>query len=124
MFLAIALLPLLFVSDLTYTNYKKSLEANHLSQLQDLTIFRADRIESYFSGIKSHIEIAQGFYNIKKNLPILIQLADDPNKPEYLAAKKMLDSQLQQMQSVSEISDIMLVNPQGRVVYTTNKPKH
>ncbi len=124
MFLAIALLPLFFVSDLTYTNYKKSLEARRLSQLQDLTVFRADRIETYFSGIKSHIEIAQGFYNIKKNLPILIRFASDQNNPEFVAAKKMLDGQLQQMQSVSDLSDIMLVNPQGRVIYTSNNPRH
>jgi len=123
MFLAIALIPLLFVSDLTYTNYKKSLEANRLSQLQDLTIFRADTIETYFAGLKSHIEVAQGFYNIKKTFPLLTRLVNNPNNPEFLAAKKMLDEQLQQMQSVSDLSDIMLVNPEGKVVYA-NKPVH
>ncbi len=110
-------------SALTFTNYKNSLEANRFSQLQDLTIFRADRIEAYFAGLKAHIEIAQGFYNIKKNLPVLTRLADDPDNPEFLAAKKMLDAQLQQMQSVSDLSDIMLVNPQGKVVYAI-RPGH
>jgi PAS domain S-box-containing protein len=123
MFLAIATVPLLLVSALTFTNYKNSLETNRLAQLQDLTIFRADRIEAYFAGLKAHIKIAQGFYNIKKNLPVLTRLADDPNNPEFLAARKMLDEQLQQMQSVSELSDIMLVNPEGKVVYA-NKPGH
>ena len=55
MFLAIASIPLLFVSALTFTNYKNSLEANRFSQLQDLAIFRADRIEAYFAGLKAHI---------------------------------------------------------------------
>jgi signal transduction histidine kinase len=123
MFLAIATLPLILVSALTFTNYKNSLEANRFSQLRDLTFFRADRIEAYFAGLKGHIEIAQGFYNIKKNLPVLIRLADDPNNPEFLAARKTLDEQLKQMQSVSELSDIMLVNPQGMVIYAT-KPGH
>jgi len=123
MFLAIASIPLLLVSALIFTNYKNSLEANHISQLRDLTILRADRIEAYFSGLKAHIEIAQGFYNIKKNLPVLTRLANDPNNPEFLAAKKILDEQLQQMLSVSDLSDIMLVNPQGKVVYA-NKPEH
>ncbi|MGD0078673.1 MAG: PAS domain S-box protein [Sedimentisphaerales bacterium] len=123
MFLAIAMIPLLFVSALTFTNYKKSLEANRLAQLRDLAIFRADRIEAYFAGLKGHIEIAQGFYNIKRNLPILIRLADEPNNPEFLAARKMLDGQLQQMALVSDLSDIMLVNPQGKVVYAI-KPGH
>jgi signal transduction histidine kinase len=123
MFLAIASIPLLLVSALTFTNYENSLEANRFSQLRDLTIFRADRIEAYFAGLKGHIEIAQGFYNIKKNLPILTRLADNPGNQEFLDAKKMLDAQLQQMQSVSDLSDIMLVNPQGRIVYA-NRPGH
>ncbi len=120
MFLAIATVPLFLVSDLTFTNYKNSLEANRLSQLRDLTVFRADSIEAYFAGLKAHIEMAQGFYNIKKNLPVLTRLANDPNNQEFLAAKKMLDAQLQQMRSVSGLSDIMLVNPEGKVVYTSN----
>jgi PAS domain S-box-containing protein len=123
MFLAIASIPLLFVSALTFTNYKKSLEANRFAQLRDLTIFRADRIDAYFAGLKAHIEISQGFYNIKKNLPILTRLADDLNNPEFIAAKKMLDAQLQQMQSVSDLADIMLINPQGKVVYAI-RPGH
>lgn len=123
MFLAIATAPLLFVSDLTFTNYKRSLEANRFAQLQDLTIFRADKIEVYFAGLKAHIEIAQDFYNIKKNLPIMTRLADDHGNQEFLDAKKMLDAQLQQMQSVSGLSDVMLVNPQGRVVYSI-RPGH
>ena len=123
MFLAIASIPLLLVNALTFTNYKKSLEANRFAQLQDLTIFRADKIEVYFAGLKAHIEIAQGFYNIKKNLPIMTRLADDPGNQEFLDAKKMLDAQLQQMQSVSGLSDVMLVNPQGRVVYSI-RPGH
>ena len=123
MFLAIATLPLLLVSILTFTNYKNSLETNCFSQLRDLAIYRADSIETYFGGLKPHIEISQGFYNIKKNFPVLIRFADDTNNPEFVAAKNMLDAQLQQMQSVSDLSDIMLVNPQGRVVYA-NRPGH
>jgi PAS domain S-box-containing protein len=123
MFLAIAVIPLLFVSALTFYNYKNSLETNRLSQLRDLTVFRADSIETYFAGLKAHIEIAQGFYNIKINLPVLNRFADVPNNPEAAATKKMLGEQLQQMQSVSDLSDIMLVDPKGRVVYA-NKPGH
>jgi PAS domain S-box-containing protein len=124
MFLAIASIPLLLVSALTFTNYKNSLETNHISQLRDLTIFRADKIETYFAGLKANIEVAQGYYNIKTNLPLMARLASDSNNPEFLAAKKMLNEQLGQMQSVlSDLSDIMLVNPQGKVVYA-NKPEH
>ena len=124
MFLAIATMPLLFVSTLTFTNYKKSLEANRLSQLQDIIAYKADKIETYFAGVKSNIEIAQGLYNVKRNFPVLTRLADDPNNLEFQVSKKQLGEQLSQMQSVlTDIADIMLVSPQGRVVYA-NRPGH
>jgi PAS domain S-box-containing protein len=120
MFLVIALIPALFVSALTFTHYKNSLEANRLSQLQYLAIFKADEIEAYLAGLKSDMETVQGFYNIKKNLPVLSRLSSRPSDPRFLAAKKMLDGQLRRTQDVLELSDIMLLNPDGRVVYASN----
>ena len=120
MFIAIAFIPVLFVSALTFTNYKKSLEAARLENLQEIAAFKADKIETYFAGLKADIELAQGYYNIRKNLPVLNRLANDPNNPEFLAAKKMLDDQLQRMQSVLGLSDVMLVDPKGRIVYSSN----
>ena len=122
-FLAIASIPLLLVSALTYTNFKNSLEANRLTQLQDLAVFRADRIETYFAGLKGDIEMTQGFYNIQKNLPIMTRLAGRPEDPKFAAADKMLGDQLRQMQSVSEMVDIMLASPDGKVAYA-NRPGH
>jgi PAS domain-containing protein len=123
LFLAVALIPLFFVNVLTFQNYQKSLETTCLSNLQDVAAFKADKIETYFAGLKGNIEIAQGFYNIKKNLPILIRFADDSNNPEFVFARKTLEEQLQQMQTVSDMSDIMLVNPKGTIVYA-NKSGH
>ena len=124
LFLAIASIPLLFVSALTFTHYKNSLEAARLSNLQDITAFKADKIETYFAGLKTNIEVAQGYYNIKKNLPVLTRLADNPNDPKFLAANKMLDEQLQRMQFVLGLSDIMLVNSEGKIVYASNVEHH
>jgi signal transduction histidine kinase len=123
MFLVFVSIPSLFVSVLTYTSYRKSLETIHLSQLQDTAAFKADKIETYFAGLKANIEVAQGYYNIRKNLPVLTRLIHDPNDPQFLAAKIMLDGQLQKMQSVLGLSDIMLVSPKGRVVYVSS-PAH
>ncbi|MGB7566601.1 MAG: histidine kinase dimerization/phospho-acceptor domain-containing protein, partial [Chitinivibrionales bacterium] len=122
-FLAIASIPLLLVSALTYTNFKSSLEANRFAQLKDLSVFRADRIEAYFAGLKSDMEIAQGFYNIKENHSIMIQLAGHPKTLEFITAQKMLSGQLRQMQSVSNMTDIMLADPRGLIVYS-NRPDH
>ena len=122
-FLAIASIPLILVSALTYTNFKSSLEANRLAQLRDLSVFRADRLEAYFAGLKADVEIAQGFYNIQKNLPVMTRLAGHLGNPEFVTAKKMLDRQLRHMRSVSTMTDIMLVNPEGNVVYSI-EPRH
>ena len=122
-FLAIALIPLLIVSALTFTNFKNSLEANHIAQLKDIGILRAERIEQHIAGLKTRMAISQGFYNIKKNLPVCTRFAGHPDKPQFVAAQQMLSAQLRQMQSVSDMSDIMLIGPDGIVVYA-NRSGH
>jgi signal transduction histidine kinase len=120
LFLAIASIPLHFVTALTFTHYKNSLEAARLSNLRDIAAFKADKVETYFSGLKNHIEVAQGYFNIRKNLPVLIRLADNPNDPKFLAADKMLDAQLQRMQIVLGLSNILLADSERKIVYSSN----
>ena len=123
LFLAVALIPTLLVVAISFQNYRNSIENTELAALQNLTSYKAETIDTYFEGLKNNIKVAQGFYNIKKNLPALIKFAHDPNNPEFIAAKKMLDGQLQQMQTALALHDIMLLNPQGKIVYSAN-PKH
>jgi signal transduction histidine kinase len=123
-FIAIAFIPVLFVSALTFTNYKNSLEAARIENLQGIAAYKADKIETYFAGLKADIELAQGYYNIKKNLPVLYRLENDPKNLQFLAAKKILDDQLQRMQSVLGLSAIMLVDPKGRIVYSSNSERN
>jgi PAS domain S-box-containing protein len=122
-FLAVALIPLFFVSALTFTHYKNSLETTRLFQTQDLAAFKMKQIETYFTDLKADIDIAQDYYNIRKNLPLLTQLAHDTSDPEFIDARKMLDEQLQPMQSILSLNDIMLASAEGKIVYSTN-PKH
>ena len=123
MFLAIATIPLVLVGALTFHNYKNSLEANHLSQLKDVAAYKADKIETYFAGLKADMEIARGFYTVRQYLPVLDRYAIEPNNPEFIAAKKILDEYLQPRQSILKLDDIMLTDTQGRVVYSSN-PEH
>jgi len=122
-FLAFILVPSLFIGLLTFKNYRNSLESILLSKLQDIVAFKADKIETYFTGLKANIAVAQGYYNIKKNLPLMTRFAGRPEGPEFLAAKGMLDEQLRQMTPVLGLADIMLVDPQGKVVYSSS-PGH
>ena len=123
LFLAIAIIPLAFVSVLTFHDYKNSLEAVRISALRDTASFKDNFVENYFDGLKADMAVAQSLYNIKQNLPTLTRFAQKTDDPEFLAARKMLDSQLPQMGSVWGLLDVMLVNPDGRIVYTSN-PEH
>jgi PAS domain S-box-containing protein len=123
LFLAVVLIPTLLVAAISFQNYRSSLENTQLAALQHLTVYKTETIKTYFAGLTDNMKMAQTFYNIKKNLPLLTQFAQDPNNPEFLFAKKMLDEQLQPAEKSLALHDIMLVNPNGRVVYSTN-PGH
>ncbi|MDD5584769.1 MAG: PAS domain S-box protein, partial [Candidatus Omnitrophica bacterium] len=119
-FLAIGSLPLLFASIITFRHYKSTLEAEHLQQLKSISNFKAQTIESYFAGLRVDIRVAQDFYNIKKNLPVLAQFIDQPTRSEFITAKDTLDKQLRTMQEVLKLSSIILVNTEGKIIYTSN----
>lgn len=123
LFLAIAVIPLVLVSILTFHSYRHSMEEACLSDLQNVAAVKADMIEAHFSKLGSDIEIAQNFYNIKKNLPILAGIAPRITDPGFLAAKEDLDGQLRRMQSVLKLSNIMLLSPEGQVLYSSD-PEH
>ena len=122
-YLLVALVPLLFLGAITFHNYRDSLESTRISQLRDITAYKADHIGDMFSGLDADIQIAQSFYNIKTNLPVLSAMAGNPTGPEFVASKKMLDGQLRPMARVKGLYDILLTNPSGKIVYASN-PAH
>jgi len=118
LFLMFALIPMFFIGALTFRNYENSLKAGHITTLRDIAFFKADKIEARLASLKASMAVAQGFYNIKRNLPVLTRLANKTDDPEFRAAWKMLDSQLSVMQTALELVDIMLVDPEGKIVYS------
>jgi hypothetical protein len=120
LFLTFALIPMFLIGALTFRKHKKSLEAGHISALRNIVFFKADKIETYVASLKAEMEMAQGLYNIKKNLPILTRLAHKTDDPEFRVAWEMLDSQLSVMQASLGLADIMLVDTEGRIVYSRN----
>lgn len=122
-FLAAALIPTLLVQFLTYERYEQSLKTLELRHLQDVLEFKASRLEAFFKNLKSDILIARGRYAIKQNIPVIDRLANEPNNPEYIQAEKIIDQQLKDMQTILNLSDIMIVNPKGKVIYAI-RPSH
>ncbi len=121
--LSLVAIPLLFVSVITFTNYKNSLTTSRLSQLRNLTRFKAESIEAYFKTIQHTLEMSQEFYNIKKHLPVLVRSYKDTPDREAVLARELLDDQLSSMRKVLDLSDVMLTDTNGRIIYTGN-PGH
>jgi signal transduction histidine kinase len=121
--LSFVFIPLLFVSLITFGDYQKSIEQIRLGQLQDLANFRADRVGSLIAGWYSGMMMSQNTYNIKRNLPVLARHFSVPLDEEAVAARKMLDIQLPHMVNALSLTDIMLVDGKGRIVYSGN-PAH
>lgn len=122
-FIAVTLIPILFVSAITFNNYKDSLMSARLSELQHLAAVKAERIEAYFAELKLFVELGQNAYFVRKYLPVLSRFTGETANPEFIAAKDALDNMLQKPQKALRLSDIMLVNPEGNVVYTSD-PMH
>ena len=100
---------------------KKSIESSKIPALESIADFKVDMIERLFKGHVADIKTAQNYYNIKTNLPIVTQYAKDRTSPAYITAKKMLDDQLNAFQNAYGYIDIMLVSPDGKIVYVTNE---
>jgi len=123
LFLAIAITPLAFVALGTFNNYKNSLEAARLSDLRNIAAFKADKIETYFSELKTDIETIRDSYVVKNYFPLLAQYANSPESQEFVSTKGTLDSVLRKQALTFNVTDIMLVNPAGEILYSSN-PKH
>lgn len=117
-FMASAVIPLLLVSAFTFRSYKKSLESNHLAQLRHITSLRADRIETFFSRLKTNVELIQNSYTIQNSISNLITLSDKPDDPNYASAKINVDGVLRKAAATCGFFDIMLIDTQGKVAYS------
>lgn len=119
-FSLISIIPIFFVSVFAFNNYQKSLETVRLSQLVDLAKIKSDRLEEYFLRLRAEMEMAEYFFNIKQNLPILDKFSGTPTVSEFSNAKNMLDGQLSKMQEVLGLSGIILLDSKGKVLYTSD----
>jgi PAS domain S-box-containing protein len=117
MFLAVGLIPLFLVSMLTFNNYKNSLEASRYAQLSNIIAFKKDKAETYFSELRTNIKIAQNSIAIKKYLSFLTGRYYDLDNPDFFAAKEDSAAQLQKIRMVLDLTDTMLVNSAGAVVF-------
>ncbi|MDD4899055.1 MAG: hypothetical protein PHG68_00480, partial [Candidatus Omnitrophica bacterium] len=119
MVLSVALIPILIVTIIIFTKYRNSLYKDTTSYMENIAALKSEKIESYFRELKTNMQVVQMFYVIKKELPILIRFSDDRANPEFVNASQLTDEALHNIPAALNISDIMLVNPEGEVVYSS-----
>ncbi|MFZ2657722.1 MAG: PAS domain S-box protein [Victivallales bacterium] len=123
MFLAIAIIPLFFVNAMIFHNYKDSIEASRINALKDIAVYKASKIEDFFKEMKQFMGIAQEAHVFKQNFPVLNRLEIKTGSKEFIAIRGIIDPPIQNMQKIIGLVDIMLVSPEGRIVYSSN-PDH
>ncbi len=112
---------IIIISYIGFHIAEESLKSTYIAELKSIADLKVDKIETFFLERKGDIKTAQDYYNIKTNLPIVTQFANDRTNPAYIEAKRMLDGQLKTFQNVYGYRDVMLVNPGGEIVYVSNE---
>lgn len=121
LFLSVSIIPVMFIGFLNFSNAKDKLLTAKMERLQIIADLKVDKTEVFFDEIKNNMQVAQGYFNIKTNLPIVTKYSQDRLNPEYVQAKAMLDGQLRTWVKVKKgMLDLILVSPDGKVVYAAN----
>jgi PAS domain S-box-containing protein len=115
-----SVIPLCIVAVLGYYHARKTLESVRMEALRSIAVLKASQIENFFNHHKKHITIAQQRPTLRKDAVLLAGLSGDFTTPAYEAIREELDRVLKTYQPVYDFINIMLVNPEGRIVYLLN----
>ncbi len=113
-------IPLCVVGILGYYHARKTLESLRMEGLRSIATLKAAQIEDFFSHHKKHIIVAQQRPTLKKNATRLAKYSGDFISPTYETIREELDQALKTYQPVYNFINIMLLNPEGRIIYVLN----
>ncbi|MFZ5802827.1 MAG: PAS domain S-box protein [Candidatus Omnitrophota bacterium] len=123
LFLGCCLLPLVFITFLTFRNYERSMRGEVFAHLQSIADLKAENIEAYFASIKADLGIIQADHSVRKNFSICARFAGEPSASETAVATKILDEILQKATRVWRLSAIILLDLDGDPIYASH-PRH
>ncbi|MGB5746620.1 MAG: ATP-binding protein [Desulfobacterales bacterium] len=115
--LASTIIPMCFVGMLGYFHARKTLESLRMEQLKSIADLKIKRIEDFFGEHRKHIMIAQQRPTLKKYTAILAEFAGDFSSPAYEIIRDELDRALATYQPVYDYKNVLLTNPEGKIVY-------
>ena len=120
-YLCLSIAPLLIVIAIGLYWAQGIIVNEQLSHLRAMTNLKAASVEGYYSDLKVDIGIAQDYFNVIHNLPILYRQEANPTSTDFQAATAMLDGQMQRwLVERKDIQNFLLVAPDGHIVYSAS----
>jgi PAS domain S-box-containing protein len=119
--LACTIIPMFFVGMLGYYHARKTLESLRIEELKSIADLKAKSIEDFYADQKKHIMIAQQRPTLRKYTAILSEFSGDFSSPVYETIRAELDRALATYQPVYNYTNVLLADPEGRVVYILNR---
>ncbi|MBA4373308.1 MAG: hypothetical protein C0402_10675 [Thermodesulfovibrio sp.] len=125
LFTAFAIVTLTVFGTVVFFQASEILRSVRIAQLNNIADLKKDKIETFYRERESDIRSAQNLFILKQNLPLLIRHITDRNLPEYNSeynkVRGIIDDQIKTFQQSSgSYLNIMLVDPQGSIVYISN----
>jgi len=119
--LAFIVIPMTIAGSLGFVISKRSLERSRVQGLESTAELKVQKIDDFFRERRGNLATIQKDATLLQNLPILAQYYGDPANPEYLKARALLDRRLDPISQSYQYNDILLTNPDGKIVYASNK---
>ena len=119
--LACTIIPMCFVGMLGYYHARRTLESLRIEELKSIADLKAKRIEDFFAEHQKHITIAQQRPTLIKYTAILAEFSGNPTDPIYAEISDELDRALKVYLPVYHFINVILTNPEGKIVYVLNR---
>jgi|GEM_PF-858382 len=119
--ISFAMIPVLVYGIFIFADARTSIQEVRIAQLNNIADLKKDKIETFFRERSSGITAAQSFYNIKTNLPKLNKLLQEGADLSHGMALEDLDRQIKEYQKAYAYLNVLLTDPTGRIVYSSNE---
>jgi two-component system sensor kinase len=123
LFLCLVILPAFLAGAWNFYTVRASLEKEVFSKLESIAGLKVNNIEGFFKERRGDVLALQTAPVIIKNLPTLNRFTEKKTNPAYTKAVVELDNHLKVYLEAYGYRDIMLKNPDGKVVYCVNKDR-
>ena len=112
-FLTISLVPLSLTALLSYSNIKEALVASEVISLENNSVTKENKINNFFDSFCNELSVVKERFVVRNDLPVISRLKDEPNQPEYIRSREIVDAQMQVLAREKDINSIMFSDLTG-----------